>query len=614
MMKRFVCVFFATMFASLPLFAATYYVSPSGNDASDGTSPQSAWQSLQKVHATPLLPGDQVLFERGGVWRHPDFSCAPRAVLCPASGEPGKEILYGAYGDPNAAKPAIYGSVDASNEEDWEETAPGIWATRKVKIEYGARIQTPFFSPWNLHREAGAVASLTSTKLDNLNPYVRVDCAKNGTAPNHIQLWGPEVDASVLPEKFVLRFRARASVPFELGDFRIIQSSFPYRTKIRRIASPAKIQLDREWQSFEVAYSLIEETTLAEGMKFRWHLSLGGMPAECCLELEQFEVVEADVDARLDLGVDVGNIIFDHGNFKKGHRCGVKKWSVADCQKPGDYFYDPAARRVFLRWNENPAKTCDSIELAMKAHVVSHGGCHDAIFDNLAICYGAAHGFGGSNATRTIIRNCDIFYIGGAHQFTREDGKPVRYGNGIEFWNCATDCLVENNRLWEIYDAALTNQGRGSKESPSVQKNIVYRGNTIWNSEYSFEYWNREGTTENILFENNKCFDAGFGWAHTQRPNPNGAHMMFYNNSAATKNFLLRGNQFFRSTEVCLRMDNDWRAGLRLENNEYEQFPGCNVVRFLVHQYFDTDSFDEYQKEVQIETGSTCRASERSDK
>lgn len=69
-------------------------------------------------------------------------------------------------------------------------------------------------------------------------------------------------------------------------------------------------------------------------------------------------------------------------------------------------------------------------------------------------------------------------YIGGGHQFTRPEGKPVRFGNGVEFWSGAHDCLVEGCCLWEIYDAALTNQSSGT----NVQENITYRRNVIWNN------------------------------------------------------------------------------------------------------------------------------------
>jgi hypothetical protein len=77
-----------------------------------------------------------------------------------------------------------------------------------------------------------------------------------------------------------------------------------------------------------------------------------------------------------------------------------------------------------------------------------------------------------------------------------------RYGNAIEFWGAASDHLVERNRIWEVYDAALTNQ---ATVMIPHQINITYRDNVIWNSEYSFEFWNRpeSAITSNIVFEFN---------------------------------------------------------------------------------------------------------------
>ena len=52
-----------------------------------------------------------------------------------------------------------------------------------------------------------------------------------------------------------------------------------------------------------------------------------------------------------------------------------------------------------------------------------------------------------------------------------------------------------------------------------------------------------EAATEDILFEHNTCVDAGMGWAHGQRPDPNGAHLMFYHNAARTASFVaVRGS------------------------------------------------------------------------
>ena len=52
------------------LHAATYYVdSIGGDDAKGGTGESTAWKTVAKVNAQKFLPGDSVLFKRGGLWR-----------------------------------------------------------------------------------------------------------------------------------------------------------------------------------------------------------------------------------------------------------------------------------------------------------------------------------------------------------------------------------------------------------------------------------------------------------------------------------------------------------------------------------------------------------------
>ena len=140
---------------------------------------------------------------------------------------------------------------------------------------------------------------------------------------------------------------------------------------------------------------------------------------------------------------------------------------------------------------------------------------HYIIYDGLHIAYGAAHGFGGAFTHDVIIRNCDISFIGGGHQPDRKVPRRVRYGNGIEFWSTAFNNVVENCRIWDIYDAGVTNQS----VKKCSQFNIYYRNNIIWNCEYSFEYWNRPETsvTHDIYFENNICLNAGYGWSNKER-------------------------------------------------------------------------------------------------
>ncbi len=410
-------------FSPLAAWAKVYYVSNQGADTQDGLSPETAWQSLDRVNAGPFEPNDEIRFHRGDTWR---------GQLIPFSGDAAAHITYGAYGA--GEKPLLLGSVSANKPEDWQRDQDNLWSTA---------------------------------------------------------------------------------------------STFP---------------------------------------------------------------------------VDVGNIIFN-----AGASVGVKKWTQDNLKQQGDYWYNRESRRVILYCPQNPASIYISIELALNQHIISVSGKSYITFEDLALRYGAAHGIGSSNTHHTIIRRCDLSYIGGGHQFTTEDGHPVRFGNAIEFWNNAHDHLVEKCRIWEIYDAALTNQNN----APNVkQYNITYRQNLIWNCEYSFEYWNRpeNSLTYNILFENNTCVNAGYGWGHHQRPDPSGRHLCFYSSPAVAHDINLRNNVFFQALGNAFYAP-DWPADainkLNMDHNCWYQPAGTMIL--LQSQNFAMNQFASYQAALNKERHSIAK-------
>ena len=281
---------------------------------------------------------------------------------------------------------------------------------------------------------------------------------------------------------------------------------------------------------------------------------------------------------------DVGNIIFDGEKS-----CGVKVWEAADLDAEGEYWYDEAAHAVSLFSARNPATLHTDIECALRDHIIDQGGRSCITYENLALKYAAAHGVGGGNTHHIVVRDCDFGYIGGGDQMGGD--RMVRFGNGVEFWAGAHDCLVERCRLWEIYDAALTNQ---SNAPGTKQYNIVYRNNIIWNCEYSFEYWNRpeDSETHEIYFVNNTCVNAGHGWGHAQRPDPSGRQLCFYSNSAQVRHFVVRNNIFFEAKTNALFLMG-WTAAavaeLDLDNNCWFQETGdlvlMNDARFTMTQF-----------------------------
>jgi hypothetical protein len=77
--------------AAPPASGRTYYLDcASGSDAADGTSPERAWRSLDRISKTTFAPGDEILLRRG-------TRC--QGTLWPkGSGREGAPIRIGAYG------------------------------------------------------------------------------------------------------------------------------------------------------------------------------------------------------------------------------------------------------------------------------------------------------------------------------------------------------------------------------------------------------------------------------------------------------------------------------------------------------------------------------------
>ncbi len=551
--------------------------SMNGHDEADGRTKERAWRSLGCVNSADLKPGDTVHFKCGGVWR---------GSLAPARGNERAPITFTSYGQ--GAKPLFLGSVPRNLPEDWVHVDGNVWATLPTEYHLGEQVLGLQNSSWWRHQEAGASVKLEQAQGED-GCTLRLTCSNSGSASNHVQVWGPElpVEASTC---LMMIFRARSSKAFSLPPMSIRQGASPWTRFATASANSGPQEIGPKWNAFKVLFTVSHSSEAG-----RLHMDLGAiLPAGAEFEFQPLSLHAATSNIPDPLSVDVGNIIFDHGAV-----CGWKKWSVEELTKPNDYYYDAPSQRVYLCSNANPATLHESIECALKRHVVSMSGAHYVTYDGLAVKYGAAHGFGGSNTHHLVIRNCDLAYIGGAHQHTRPGGYPVRYGNAIEFWAAAHDHLVENCRIGEVYDAALTNQSRGDNVR---QENITYRNNMVWNCEYSFEYWSSPETavTRNIRFVNNTCVDAGSGWAHAQRPDQNGSHLMFYTNTAATSGFEIKYNVFCNVTEWGSRYSAGWESLPDMDYNLWFSKEGVAAYWFKDR----LKDFPDYQKTTGLDQHS----------
>lgn len=112
----------------LKITGTAYYVSNDGDDSNDGTSPEKAWKTVDRVNGTWLLPGDGVFFKRGDLWR--------AARVKTKSG-----VTYGAYGE--GEKPRFYGWIEnLASPELWEQADEqhNIWKYVKPITDAGTLV------------------------------------------------------------------------------------------------------------------------------------------------------------------------------------------------------------------------------------------------------------------------------------------------------------------------------------------------------------------------------------------------------------------------------------------------------------------------------------------
>jgi hypothetical protein len=105
------------------LHAATYHAdSAAGNDANDGSTPEKAWRTLEKINATTFRPGDTLLLKSGATWSgrlHPM-----------GSGNGVNRIVLDRYGE--GPKPIINGGGVAGGAVMLEDQQ--YWRIRNLDI------------------------------------------------------------------------------------------------------------------------------------------------------------------------------------------------------------------------------------------------------------------------------------------------------------------------------------------------------------------------------------------------------------------------------------------------------------------------------------------------
>lgn len=550
-----------------------YYVdATNGNDSYSGTSPESAWKTIFKINNYDFSPGDSILFKRGETWRE--------KLMITNSGTSSNPITYSAYG--SGAKPKLLGSTERNAESDWLSEGDNIWSTVIHKDE-NQLMPNPSFDEntdeWMFFTEGNADAVLYwDTEIYNSAPAgVRINCVDNGQekAGSNIFLWTDSINITK-GEWYILSFNAKASTTFNLTSPNILKSS---GVDAFFLKSRFDIPVSTEWENYNIFYQA--DITDSNGQV---RLTLESIPNGAKLFLDTFSFRRC---RKNPLSADVGALIFN-----EEESVGVKVDSKEELDTQGEFWYDHTTGQVKIYSTINPANYYSSIECTLGTLISSDEESEGVIsiyadyitIENLDLRYGGSDGIWNQRVEGIKIRSCDISYCGGNYQLV---DLKLRKGDGIVFWENTHDCLVEGCKIWEIYDVGVTNQG----VKTSIQSNISYKNNLIWNCEWSFSFFSRpeSSTMKNIRFEDNICIGAGFGWSHEQRPDPKGIHVWMKGSTAKADEIYIKNNVFYEAWGNCFYLSNDpWTEGggmawsdltkFEMNNNYYYQSSGSMII------------------------------------
>jgi len=234
---------------------------------------------------------------------------------------------------------------------------------------------------------------------------------------------------------------------------------------------------------------------------------------------------------------EIGNIVFNNDEY-----CGVQK-DTSSLTTQGEYYYNSKTGILSLYSKVNPNALYSKVRLCYSTSCIDQSHKSYINYNNLSLKYTAFHGLGGHDISNINIKNIDVDWIGGGNY------RGSRLGNGIELYGNCDNIIVENCTVSRCYDAGITNQN-STISGCSKQSNITFKNNIVTYCEYGFEYFNNpiEGSnTSNINVINNHFIYSGYGWGHTQRPDPSGYAIRLAGAPNDSANFNIKNNILFEA-------------------------------------------------------------------
>ena len=311
--------------------------------------------------------------------------------------------------------------------------------------------------------------------------------------------------------------------------------------------------------------------------------------------------------------------------FNDGERFGNLRWSLEELKEDDEWYYTAFAHNaesqaggtLYLVCRQNPALEYRTIELVTRQTHAAISAQRYVKIEHFIIEKSGVHGFAVTQPEHVELRHCTFRCIGGA---VFDLPSKVRLGNGVEFWNGATDCIVEHCVFKDIYDSGVTHQG--CLPESQIPERLYYRNNIFIRCGMAAYEW-RGPSSKDIYFENNLCLQAGgdFTMQGEQPPRKTESKFTFAPSTCVYVLIWLLEQEIPTDETFCTIRNNvfcdvpDYGAAISsgidekymkqfvIDNNFYIQNDGSTLVRTNIGIY-NRDTFQRHQKENRFDQNS----------
>jgi hypothetical protein len=601
----------------------TYYISNNGDDANNGTTPATSWETINRLNVQPLNPGDSVLLKAMDTWRE---------TLITNNGSSGKYITYSSYG--SGVKPKILGSIDAKSTSDWVDLGNNIWYNNDdVSGDVGnivfnneescgtklmgevITVSRSASTPSTYIGSNGNINLVTTSDIprysysysasDFVNTETLLDEGAstnkliNGSFDTNSAMSGDNIQYSGT-NRWIMTYKNAGAATVTVSSTSLYsrsvqiavtnQGSTTTAIKLRSVGEATTTAAN-----YTVSFYVKCSASVSPG------ITICDAVGATLLDLGTFTTVANkwvriaktySATARSDVGVlfNLGTMGTETFNFE-GFQLELgdaatslipttagpltRNAETLNLDTQGDFWCDYVKNGTLLYSTSNPGTFYSNIELVVR-NIIQIGLRSYNNIIGLDLRYGH-YGIVGGSTHHINISDCDISYIGGRDS---NNDYVTRLGNAIEFYEICNDLIVERCRISQVFDAGITHQGY---DAGTAEYNIYYRNNIIDKCEYSIEFYLKGGITSsmyNVYVENNTCTNAGGGWSHNQRTDgASGRHIRMGSNTCVLSDIYIRNNIFYEATESIYLLGNTASlTGINYDYNVLYQSSGPVAV------------------------------------